>query len=57
MFFRRNGQNTVNHVGLYIGGDKFIHSPRSGKTVRIDSLSNSYWKKSYTLAKRFHTTR
>jgi len=57
VFFRRNGQNTVNHVGLYIGGDKFIHSPRSGKTVRIDSLSNSYWKKSYTLAKRFHTTR
>ncbi len=57
VFFRRNGQSTVNHVGLYVGGDKFIHSPRSGKTVRIDSLRNSYWKKSYTLAKRFHTTR
>ncbi|NWA27012.1 C40 family peptidase [Pseudomonas gingeri] len=57
VFFRRNGQNTINHVGLYIGGDKFIHSPRSGKTVRIDSLSNSYWKKSYTLAKRFHASR
>jgi len=56
VFFRRNGQSTVNHVGLYIGGGKFIHSPRSGKTVRIDSLSNSYWKKSYTLAKRFHST-
>ncbi|NWA01468.1 C40 family peptidase [Pseudomonas gingeri] len=54
VFFNRNGQGSVSHVGLYVGGGKFIHSPRSGKTVRIDSLSNSYWKKSYTLAKRFH---
>ncbi|MGH8351804.1 MAG: peptidoglycan endopeptidase, partial [Pseudomonas sp.] len=23
--------------------------------IRIDSLSNSYWNKSYTTAKRFHT--
>nr|WP_224770958.1 C40 family peptidase [Pseudomonas sp. FEN] len=57
VFFRRNGQNNVNHVGLYVGGGQFIHSPRSGKTVRIDSLSNSYWKKNYTLAKRFHSAR
>ncbi|BBP79134.1 peptidoglycan endopeptidase [Pseudomonas gingeri NCPPB 3146 = LMG 5327] len=55
VFFNRNGQGSVSHVGLYVGGGKFIHSPRSGKTVRIDSLSNSYWKKSYTLAKRFHS--
>ncbi len=55
VFFNRNGRGSVSHVGLYVGGGKFIHSPRSGKTVRIDSLSNAYWKKSYTLAKRFHS--
>ncbi|SEI06114.1 Cell wall-associated hydrolase, NlpC family [Pseudomonas asplenii] len=56
VFFNRNGQGNVSHVGLYVGGGKFIHSPRSGKSVRIDSLSNAYWKKSYTLAKRFHAS-
>ncbi len=55
VFFNRNGQGNVSHVGLYVGEGKFIHSPRSGKSVRIDSLNNAYWKKSYTLAKRFHS--
>jgi len=54
VFFRGNGRGQVSHVGLYIGEGKFIHSPRTGKNVRIDSLSNSYWKRNYTTAKRFH---
>ena len=55
VFFKGNGRGQVSHVGLYIGHGKFIHSPRTGKTIRIDSLSNSYWNKHYTTAKRFHT--
>lgn len=57
VFFRGNGRGQVSHVGLYIGEGKFIHSPRTGKNVRIDSLANSYWKKNFTTAKRFHTVR
>jgi cell wall-associated NlpC family hydrolase len=55
VFFKGNGRGQVSHVGLYIGEGKFIHSPRTGKSIRIDSLSNSYWNKHYTTAKRFHT--
>lgn len=55
VFFKGNGRGQISHVGLYIGEGKFIHSPRTGKSVRIDSLSNSYWNKHYTTAKRFHT--
>lgn len=55
VFFKGNGRGQVSHVGLYIGEGKFIHSPRAGKNVRIDSLSNSYWNKNYTTAKRFHS--
>ena len=55
VFFKGNGRGQVSHVGLYIGKGQFIHSPSTGKRVRIDSLSNSYWKKHYTTAKRFHT--
>jgi len=54
VFFRGNGRGQVSHVGLYIGEGKFIHSPRTGKSVRIDSLANSYWSRNYTTAKRFH---
>jgi len=50
VFFNGNGRGQVSHVGLYIGEGKFIHSPRSGKKVRIDSLSNRYWSKNYTTA-------
>ncbi len=54
VFFKHNGGSRMNHVGIYIGGDRFIHAPRTGKTIRIDSLSNGYWNKSYFTAKRFH---
>lgn len=57
VFFRGNGSGQVGHVGLYIGEGKFIHSPRPGKSIRIDSLANTYWKKNYTTAKRFYAVR
>ncbi len=32
------------HTGIYLGDNKFIHSPRTGANVRIESINNSYWK-------------
>ena len=52
---RADGRGQVSHVGRYIGEGEFIHSPSTGKRVRIDSLSSRYWNKHYTTAKRFHT--
>lgn len=31
------------HVGIYLGGGKFIHAPRPGASVRIDDMSSSYY--------------
>lgn len=31
------------HTGIYVGGQKFIHSPSSGKNVCMDSISCGYW--------------
>ncbi|MEK4875896.1 MULTISPECIES: C40 family peptidase [Bacillus] len=39
------------HVALYLGKQQFIHSASKG--VRIDRLSNPYWKKAYIAAKRY----
>lgn len=40
------------HVGLYLGGNKFIHSPRTGKSVEVVNMSNSYWTQRFNGARR-----
>ena len=46
------GKSGINHVGIYIGGNTFIHAANSGSGVRIDSLSSGYYKNNYVGAKR-----
>ncbi|WP_172149101.1 C40 family peptidase [Pseudomonas tumuqii] len=52
VFFATNGGNQVSHAGIYVGDGRFVHAPSSGGTVRLDSLSNSYWQRTYLDAKR-----
>jgi cell wall-associated NlpC family hydrolase len=33
----------LEHVGLYVGRGRFIHAPRTGERVRIDSL-HGWWR-------------
>jgi cell wall-associated NlpC family hydrolase len=40
------------HVGIYLGGNRFIHSPARGGEVRIESMDLSYWKKRFNGARR-----
>lgn len=47
VFFGTARKGRVNHVGIYIGGEKFIHAPSRGKTVRQANLNDDYWKKVY----------
>jgi cell wall-associated NlpC family hydrolase len=39
-------------VGLYIGNNRFIHAPRTGKSIEITSLDNKYWGSRYVTARR-----
>ncbi|MGH3053936.1 MAG: NlpC/P60 family protein [Gaiellaceae bacterium] len=32
--------NGLGHVGIYIGGGRFVNAPHTGSVVRVDSLSN-----------------
>lgn len=36
-------QKGPDHVGIYIGGGKFIHAPAPGQGVKISSLAESYY--------------
>ncbi|CAH0282254.1 peptidase P60 [Pseudomonas mediterranea] len=54
LFFSTSGRRgRVSHAGIYLGDNQFIHSSsrRSGG-VRIDSLGDSYWNKTFIEAKR-----
>ena len=40
------------HVGIYLGDDRFIHAPSRGSEVEIAELSNGYWRKHFSGARR-----
>jgi len=48
-------KRTFSHVGIYIGDNRFVHSPRPGKNVRTEDMSFAYWAKRFTGARRADT--
>ena len=41
------------HVGVSLGDDRFVHAPKAGRPVSIDTLSGRYWKPRYLGARRY----
>jgi len=52
LFFDQSGKK-YSHVGIYVGGDRFVHAPSTGGFVRRDSITDPYWKKHYLDTRRF----
>lgn len=40
------------HTGIYTGKGRFIHSPRTGSTVREDSINSKYWRGRFIAGRR-----
>lgn len=40
------------HTGIYVGNGKFIHSPRTGSHVKINSLADPYFNNTFLGARR-----
>jgi peptidoglycan DL-endopeptidase CwlO len=44
--------NGLSHVGIYIGGGQFVHSPNSGDVVKISSLYESWYASTWVGGRR-----
>jgi cell wall-associated NlpC family hydrolase len=51
VFFATTGSGPA-HVGIAIGEGRFIHAPKSGDVVRVESLSSAYWTSHFVAARR-----
>lgn len=52
LVFFNTMRRTFSHVGIYVGDGKFVHAPRSGARVRVESMDSSYWKRRFDGARR-----
>lgn len=51
LFFELNDQ-AVSHVGIYLGNNRFVHAPKTGKDVMITRLDNQFWRQRLVSAGR-----
>ncbi len=56
LFFHTRGSSRINHVGIYIGGGKFIHSSSSAGRVVIGSCDGGYYKTRLAAIRRVKST-
>jgi len=55
VFFNTMGRR-YSHVGIYMGADRFVHSPSAGGVVRVEDMRMAYWTKRYNGARRLDNT-
>ena len=51
LFFTSDGGSRINHTGIYIGNNQFIHASSSSACVRISTLTE-YYDRNFSLARR-----
>lgn len=52
VIFNNKSNTSIGHVGIYIGGNTFIHAGNSGTGVIMTSLSDSYYSARYVTGRR-----
>lgn len=52
LVFYNTLRQPFSHVGIYVGGGKFVHSPKSGDRIRVEPMQYNYWKSRFNGARR-----
>ena len=52
LVFFKISRKPVSHVGIYIGGGRFIHVSSRARQVRIDHLNDRYFRDRFVVARR-----
>ncbi len=52
LVFYNTQHASFSHVGIYVGDGKFVHSPRTGETVRTEDMQMKYWVARFDGARR-----
>jgi len=56
LVFFNTMKRAFSHVGIYVGEGKFIHAPKPGAQVRVESMSVAYWARRFDGARRVQGT-
>ena len=51
VFFEIAGK--MSHVGIYLDNNRFVHAPRSGRTVSVESLNSDFYRRAFLRGGRF----
>lgn len=52
LVFFNTRQQPFSHVGIYVGDERFVHSPSSGKAIVVANMRDKYWRARYDGARR-----
>lgn len=52
LVFYNTRRRPYSHVGIYVGEGRFIHAPRPGQSVRMESIAAPYWRARFNGARR-----
>lgn len=45
-------KRSFSHVGIYIGGGRFVHAPRPGSNIQLADMRERYWSQRFEGARR-----
>ncbi len=52
LLFYNTRHRPYSHVGIYVGDGRFVHAPRPGARVRVESIGKRYWRARFNGARR-----
>ena len=52
LVFYNTRNKPYSHVGIYLGDGQFLHAPRPGAKVRVESVQTPYWRSRFNGGRR-----